>query len=755
MTAFKITSATSVFASGKDAFDIASSGKDSLTVDDGAYLVAATAGFYGADLDGQGIWTVNVNGSISATSAHAIFLRGGIAGISSITIGKSGEVGSYGGSSIFADSALSLKNNGTVYGVIDFNAGLTNTLNNTGSIFRNYSIQGVGTENAITNNTLNGATSITNTGYIDGWITLADGNDVVTNNGIIDGDLQLKDGTNKYTSTLATSEVGDIYGGGGNDTISSVGKIRGIQLGDGKNSLTLTKTGTAEGITGGLGNDTISNAGTISGNIQFKAGVDSFTNSGIYIADTFGVTSSEVLKLVNSGTFEGDVQTGANSSLANSGTFAGDVQGNLSFSNIKTFTGELTLLDGGAVTFNNSGTFTGNVSNGSLALKGFNNSGKMIGDITLDGSNKISNSGRIDGEVTLKGGNDVVTNAKTGYIDDLELGAGINTLTNSGTIRFLLGGANADTITNTGRIDYVSLGAGDDKYTGSNFADLVIDGDGSDDIKLGGGNDIYIAPAGADEQTGSDLDGTDTIDGGTGIDSYILDEDSSQGQTVLYDSVYINIDIVAHHEATVTTKAIAANSSSGPTGSDTVKNFENVTASYGDDVIYGNAAVNILKGEDGSDGLFGYAGNDTLIGGSGGDVLVGGLGADKLTGGAGGDQFIFLSASESGPLKAARDTILDFEDGIDQINMSVIDSNTKNGTQFNDDFRFIGVNVEFVANDPAGPGTLLGLGSIRVIRTGTGWTVEGEINNDGKADFAIDVLDADHSIAFTATDFIL
>jgi Ca2+-binding RTX toxin-like protein len=740
MTAFKITPTTSRFVSGGNAFNEGSSGADSLTVDNGAYLVARTTGFVGADLDGPGIWTVKVSGSIVATDAHAITLSAGIIGTSSITIGKTGEVGSYGGASIFAGSAASIKNDGMIYGYLNFNGGATNSLNNTGTILRNYDFQGVGAEDAVVNSSfLASAMTVTNTGYIDGRISLLNGNDVVTNNGIIDGAIRFQGGNNKYTSTVAASRVENIYSGSGDDTFKSAGGIGDVELGDGKNSLTLTKTGSAGAILGGSGNDTIVNAGRIEGDVELLGGADAFTNSGTYIAEIDGVSSSQDLKLVNTG------------------TFTGDVEGSLSFSNSKTFTGDVTFLNGGARVFNNSGTFTGEVTNGVVGIN-FTNSGKLTGNVTFAGSNKITNNGMIDGEIHLSAGDDTVTNAAKGFIGHLYLGDGINKVTNSGIIGYLVGGANADTITNNGDIrDIVTLGAGDDNYTGSKFAEEVTDGDGSDNIKLGGGNDIYQAPAGADEESGSDLDGIDFVDGGTGIDTYVVDRySSSGGQTVFYDAVYINIDTVVHDETLVSNHGpVAANSSTGSTGSDTVKGFENVTGSYGDDVIYGNAAVNILKGASGSDGLFGYAGNDTLDGGIGADNLVGGLGADKLTGGTGADQFIYLTAAESGPLKAARDTILDFEDGIDKINVSVIDSNTKNGAQFNDDFRYLGENVAFVANDPAGPSTLLGLGSLRVIETASGWTIEGEVNNDGKADFAIDVLDPTHLITFTAVDFIL
>jgi Ca2+-binding RTX toxin-like protein len=52
-----------------------------------------------------------------------------------------------------------------------------------------------------------------------------------------------------------------------------------------------------------------------------------------------------------------------------------------------------------------------------------------------------------------------------------------------------------------------------------------------------------------------------------------------------------------------------------------------------------------------------------LFGGSGNDMLIGGRGKDTLTGDRGADQFVFGAGD-------GRDTVTDFEDGIDRIVIS-------------------------------------------------------------------------------------
>jgi Ca2+-binding RTX toxin-like protein len=104
------------------------------------------------------------------------------------------------------------------------------------------------------------------------------------------------------------------------------------------------------------------------------------------------------------------------------------------------------------------------------------------------------------------------------------------------------------------------------------------------------------------------------------------------------------------------------------------------------DSIYGGAGNDTLKGGDGNDRVFGELGNDRIYGDAGDDVMnggdgtdsvYGGVGADNIGGGLGSDRldagidtsrdilnFLVDSASAAG-----RDTIYNFDDGEDKINL--------------------------------------------------------------------------------------
>lgn len=149
--------------------------------------------------------------------------------------------------------------------------------------------------------------------------------------------------------------------------------------------------------------------------------------------------------------------------------------------------------------------------------------------------------------------------------------------------------------------------------------------------------DIYNTYGGNDRiQLGV---GDDTVDGGTGTDTFVLSTtfsassisgygsgiriDSSQGLDTLR-----NIEIVAFQDKMVSIQT--------GTGSSEALNGD-ANSSALTDYIFGADGNDTIKGRHANDQLFGNSGDDTLFGGNGGDFLSGDAGVDKLVGGAGGD----------------------------------------------------------------------------------------------------------------------
>jgi len=195
------------------------------------------------------------------------------------------------------------------------------------------------------------------------------------------------------------------------------------------------------------------------------------------------------------------------------------------------------------------------------------------------------------------------------------------------------------------------LGPARDKQVGDSLDNQMV-GDLPHDRFLGkGGNDTLIGGNGSDQLQGGG--GGDRVYGGAHDDDLFGDGGA--------DKIYAGI---------------GDDSADGGSGSDVID------GGWGDDLLFGGTQADTLNGEDGKDTLDGGTGADTLTGGNaadelsgggnaddlqggaGADRLDGGSGADLLTGGSGADTFIFNT-------DGAIDTILDFADGTDLIDVGV------------------------------------------------------------------------------------
>ncbi len=241
------------------------------------------------------------------------------------------------------------------------------------------------------------------------------------------------------------------------------------------------------------------------------------------------------------------------------------------------------------------------------------------------------------GDDMLTGGADGDTLDGGDGNDVLDGGAGDDRLNGGAGADTLIGGAGADTAQYSGsssgvKVSLVSgLGSGGDaegdtlsgieNLIGSDFADKLT-GDGvANDLFGGDGNDSLYGGGGDDRLSGDE--GADLLDGGAGIDT----ADYSRSFTA------ISIDL--------TTGTVKGGDAQG----DRFKSIENVTGSWGDDTIVGDAGANVLNGMFGNDLLFGGDGDDTLDGSFDNDTLEGGAGADTIMGSFGIDTASYASSN--------------------------------------------------------------------------------------------------------------
>jgi Ca2+-binding RTX toxin-like protein len=290
----------------------------------------------------------------------------------------------------------------------------------------------------------------------------------------------------------------------------------------------------------------------------------------------------------------------------------------------------------------------------------------------------------------------------------------------------LRGSAVSDEIRGSKVNDLIDGDAGNDRIFSVDGVDTIFGGLGDDFISIrdgrvdgGAGNDHLSFTNDLGTTTGLTLD---ISDGGAG-------RDMGNGVTVT------GIERLTLSASGLNDRITAGNLA------DTIlviSGNDSVFGRGGNDAIVGGPGNDSLRGDSGDDILSGGADNDTLVGGDGADLVIGGLGRDVMSGNGGADRFIFDLVAESA-VGATRDAIVDFQQGLDLIDLSVIDFPLVPGEQ---DFRFVG-QTQF-----------RGLGmEVRFFQTATDTVIQGSAEGtdpDGKFEIRLNGL-----FTLTANDFIL
>lgn len=301
----------------------------------------------------------------------------------------------------------------------------------------------------------------------------------------------------------------------------------------------------------------------------------------------------------------------------------------------------------------------------------------------------VLNGGNGNDTIFGRGGNDTIQGGAGN--NELDGGAGNDYLFGSTGHDFIHGGSEHDWIEGGAGNDSLYGGAGNDTIKGGAGADIIDGLDGIDTASFaglaagiildinggtvrtpaGGGVEVdqifriekVIGTSYADNMSAG---ATTELDGGSG-DDFIA---SGSGANVLWGGA--GTDMLGYNASTsaVNVNLNTGQVSGGHANGDSIWGFEGVRGSAYNDTLRANNAGSRLEGA---------GGDDTMTGGSGADIIVGGAGSDRLTGGGGADRFVFNFTSESAWASTNRDTITDFQKGLDRIDLSGIDANVQLG----------------------------------------------------------------------------
>jgi len=539
-----------------------------------------------------------------------------------------------------------------------------------------------------------------------------------------------------------------VEGGGGNDAMDGGAGIDTLSYAGAGAGITFSLASGAAQATGGAGTDSAINfenltgsafADTLSGDgganvIDGGAGADHMAGglgNDVYIVDDAGDVVTE-----NAGEGTDEIRTTLSSytiadnveKLTGAGTGFQTLRGNAGDNVIATGAA------GGFVDFSAGGTDTGTGSgvadvfyfgagldhtdqaNGGAgkdvaALQGDYSAGVVLGDHALDNIETLSILSHSDNRF---GGGSAGPFSYNLTTSDANVAAGQQLIVNASTLEA------GENFTFDGSAE----------HDGGFF---IYAGKGTDHLTGGAGVDVFFFAEDGRFAAG------DSVDGGAGSDILVLrgnyTVDMATSAITNIETVTLNSGSDARFFATSSLFSYDITTAENTVVAGATMTFNAGGLHLGETFHFDGSAEH-----DGAFRLFGGADNDVIKGGAGNDLIFGGLGVDTLSGGAGNDTFRYQDVADSAQGHA--DSILDFANG-DKIDLSRIDASSVspgNGT-----FTF----VSAFSGNHAG-------GELMASNGGSGdvWTVSGDVDGDGVADFQIIVTVADHH-AVNANDFFL
>ena len=496
---------------------------------------------------------------------------------------------------------------------------------------------------------------------------------------------------------LIASDVENLTGGTGNDTLNGSAAANVLNGGDGNDTL----RGFAGGdtIRGGTGTDQATysdHTSAVSVNLDGLRNDGSSGENDLIATDIENLTGSPFADTLTGGDYVNVLSGLAGDDIISGGDGNDTLNGGAGNDSLNGWFGNDTI-NGGSDT--DTATYADATDNVTAAINGLPTSG-VVGETDLIGTDIENLTGGAFADALTGNDNANVLNGGAGN-DTLDGGLGIDTINggddtdtadysshstavtatldgiaNDGSggendlialdIENLTGGSASDALTGNDNANVLNGGAGNDTLNGGLGADTLYGGADTDTVTYinsaspvtanldgiandgsVGENDVIgtdienlTGSAFADTLTGgtsanvlTGLAGDDTLNGGLGADNLNGGADTD---TV----TYIN-------SASPVTANLDGIANDGSVGENDVigTDIENLTGSAFADTLTGSTNANVLTGDTGDDTIHGGDARDILNGDAGNDILDGGLGADTLNGGTGSDTADYSSRS--------------------------------------------------------------------------------------------------------------
>jgi Ca2+-binding RTX toxin-like protein len=317
----------------------------------------------------------------------------------------------------------------------------------------------------------------------------------------------------------------------------------------------------------------------------------------------------------------------------------------------------------------------------------------QTGEFSIDGVGQGrpggSNGGAASNVVFMTvwdgGGNDTYDFSRYASALTVDLNPGSYSITATGQLAYLGNGQyahgnvyNAYLFNGDARsyIENAIGGSGGDTLVGNAVGNRLDGRVGADILTGGGGDDIFVFGASYGADTITDfVAGTGPLDeidlsqltGFDSLEDVLAVAAQSGASTVLSFGAGLTLTLQNVSRSSLTAGDFnfspVATEGAGDVERNGTNRKDKLTGTAGSETMRGLGGNDNLRGLDDNDRLFGDAGNDRLDGGTGADRLEGGGGKDVLTGGADSDTFVYRRGS-------GKDRVTDFQDGIDNIDLS-------------------------------------------------------------------------------------